>query len=182
MEEEDGEDANDEEMEDGTRRNKFLKRNRIAASKCRQKKKEWVGSLEETKCILENQRSTLESEYNDLVNEVSRMKMQLMNHAACNDPNIDQWIDNEARTFVQKTAAKYQNVGCNGINCCQHRQASMDSKLHPDTKGCTEANMCIYQGKRSIAVKSTEPSTPETVFDHLSDVILDPKASQGAQH
>lgn len=86
---------------DGTRRDKFLERNRIAASKCRQRKKEWVSGLEEAKNGLESQNSQLQMEYNSLLGEVSRMKNQIMAHATCHDPNIDKWIDNEARRFVQ---------------------------------------------------------------------------------
>ncbi|KAI9898758.1 hypothetical protein N3K66_007118 [Trichothecium roseum] len=89
--------------ESSVKRTKFLERNRIAASKCRQKKKEWVHELEETKTELEAQHVHLHREYNSLLEEVSNMKNQLMAHAGCNDANIDQWIDLEARRFVQKT-------------------------------------------------------------------------------
>ncbi|EEU41380.1 uncharacterized protein NECHADRAFT_83404 [Fusarium vanettenii 77-13-4] len=103
------EEEEEEDMDDhqSSKRSKFLKRNRIAASKCRQKKKEWVNNLEETRSELEHQHSTLQTEYNDLLGEVSKMKNQLMQHAGCNDSNINQWIENEARKFVQRTAAEY---------------------------------------------------------------------------
>lgn len=159
---EEEEEDNDEVMEDGSKRTKFLKRNRIAASKCRQKKKQWVSGLEGTKQELEHQRSTLQMEYNDLVNEVSRMKTQLMQHAGCNDSNINMWIDNEARKFVLNTAAKYQNAACNGINCCQHhRQASEDSV-------------------RPMMIKPARSISPEMMnFDHMPDQVLDPRVSFG---
>ncbi|CAI4214814.1 unnamed protein product [Parascedosporium putredinis] len=94
---------------DHTKRDKFLERNRIAASKCRQRKKEWINGLEEAKNGLETQNSHLQMEYNGLLSEVSRMKNQIMAHANCHDPNIDKWIENEARRFVQgPTATEYQ--------------------------------------------------------------------------
>lgn len=83
------------------KRDKFLERNRVAASKCRQRKKEWVSGLEEAKNGLETQNAHLQMEYNGLLGEVSRMKNQIMAHANCHDPNIDKWIENEARRFVQ---------------------------------------------------------------------------------
>jgi cyclic AMP-dependent transcription factor ATF-2 len=83
------------------KRNKFLERNRIAASKCREKKKMFVSELEETKVRLETQHSRLQLEYNSLLGEVSELKHTLMTHAKCDDPNIDSWIANEARKFVQ---------------------------------------------------------------------------------
>ena len=102
--------------DDGSRRDKFLERNRIAASKCRQRKKEWVSGLEEAKNGLETQNSQLQMEYNGLLGEVSRMKNQIMAHASCHDPNIDKWIDNEARRFVQapETGGEFQSGGVGG--------------------------------------------------------------------
>ncbi|KAF4991715.1 hypothetical protein FDECE_13946 [Fusarium decemcellulare] len=150
---EEDEDEDDAADGDDAKRNKFLKRNRIAASKCRQKKKEWVNNLEETRHGLEHQHSNLQMEYNGLVDEVSRMKTQLMQHAACNDANINQWIENEARKFVQRTAAQTQgHPPCDGVNCCHshHRHRSLSSAM-------------------SI------PKTTESEFnyDHMPDSMLD---------
>ncbi|KAK3995622.1 transcription factor atf21 [Cladorrhinum sp. PSN332] len=90
-------------VEDEHKRNKFLERNRIAASKCREKKKMYVSELEETKIGLETQHAHLQMEYNGLLGEVSGLKHHLMAHAKCNDANIDRWLNNEARRFVQTT-------------------------------------------------------------------------------
>ncbi|KAK3945009.1 transcription factor atf21 [Diplogelasinospora grovesii] len=89
--------------EEEQKRSKFLERNRIAASKCREKKKQYVTELEETKLDLEAQHAHLQMEYNGLLGEVSGLKHDLMAHAKCNDPNIDRWLNNEARRFVQTT-------------------------------------------------------------------------------
>lgn len=86
---------------DEERRVKFLERNRIAASKCREKKKLFVSDLEETKIDLEARHAQLQLEYNGLLSEVSGLKHRLMAHAKCGDPNIDSWLSNEARRFVQ---------------------------------------------------------------------------------
>jgi len=88
-------------IEEEHKRSRFLERNRIAASKCREKKKQYVSDLEETKIGLETQHAHLQMEYNGLLGEVSGLKHHLMAHAKCNDPNIDRWLDNEARRFVQ---------------------------------------------------------------------------------
>lgn len=87
--------------EDDARRNKFLERNRVAASKCRQKKKEWMHSLEETKAELEKTHTSLHETLNGLLAEISVMKEHLMMHANCGDQNIDQWFVTEARKFVE---------------------------------------------------------------------------------
>lgn len=87
--------------EEDRRRRKFLERNRIAASKCREKKKQYVSELEETKIGLETHHTHLQLEANALIAEISGLKHRLMAHAKCNDVNIDRWLNNEARKFVQ---------------------------------------------------------------------------------
>lgn len=87
--------------EDSVRRNKFLERNRVAASKCRQKKKEWMHSLEDTKIELEKTHNSLHEILNGLLAEISVMKEHLMIHASCGDQNIDRWFSSEARKFVE---------------------------------------------------------------------------------
>jgi hypothetical protein len=88
--------------EENTKRTKYLERNRIAASKCRQKKKEWAHELEENKTKMEAEHAELQREYGILLGEVSMIKNLLMRHAGCKDHNIDQWIELEAKKFVQK--------------------------------------------------------------------------------
>lgn len=90
--------------EDDSKRNKYLERNRIAASKCRQKKKVWVSDLETQKSDMEAMHSNLQREYAALVEQVTELKTELMGHAGCGDPNIDSWIETEAKRFVQRTA------------------------------------------------------------------------------
>ncbi|KAI0457115.1 hypothetical protein F5B21DRAFT_512949 [Xylaria acuta] len=100
--------ANPKERE-GKRRH-FLQRNRVAAMKCRKKKKEWVNDLEETKCGLESQNTHLHMELDGLVGEASQIRAQLMVHANCNDANIDKWIENEAKRFVIGTGERYDQI------------------------------------------------------------------------
>lgn len=90
-----------DEHEEDHKRSTFLEKNRVAASKCRQKKKEYVSELEDTRSGLEDQNSHLQVEYHGLLGQVTQMKNELMCHASCQDPNIDRWIQNEARKFVE---------------------------------------------------------------------------------
>jgi hypothetical protein len=90
----------------GTRRTNFLERNRLAASKCREKKKVWLDDLEETKVALEARHRGLLIEHDSLLDEVTRMKNSLIGHACCRDPGIDDWIQQEARRFVTRAAER----------------------------------------------------------------------------
>ncbi|KAI1825560.1 hypothetical protein F4861DRAFT_537811 [Xylaria intraflava] len=92
------------------KRKHFLQRNRVAAMKCRKKKKEWVNDLEETKTGLESHNAHLHMELDGLVDEASRIRAQLMVHANCNDSNIDKWIENEAKRFVIGTGERYDQI------------------------------------------------------------------------
>ncbi|KAF9768520.1 hypothetical protein IL306_014197 [Fusarium sp. DS 682] len=130
LKEEEEEDEDDAGLDESAKRSKFLKRNRIAASKCRQKKKEWVSNLEDTRYGLEHENHVLHKQYNGLVDELSTIKNQLMQHASCNDANIDQWLDNEAKKFVQRIAAQskqplpVQTRQGPGDFCSTHRRSS----------------------------------------------------------
>ncbi|KAI0119411.1 hypothetical protein F4814DRAFT_238943 [Daldinia grandis] len=110
-----------------SKRTKFLERNRTAATKCRQKKREWVTDLEEMKCDLENQHNHLQREYSDLKNEITQIKSQLMDHSSCNDPNISKWIDNEAKRFVLGTSEKYDQMLANLSHSPRHISSRQDS-------------------------------------------------------
>ena len=88
------------------KRDKFLERNRVAATKCRQKKKQWVAELEARKVALENQNQYLLEQIKMLQDETGRLKYHLMAHAKCNDPNIDNWLNGEAQRFVTAQAGQ----------------------------------------------------------------------------
>lgn len=82
--------------EDEEKRQKFLHRNRIAAMKCRQKKKDYVARLESLKIRLEMKNFQLRHEQDRLNAEVTDLKVLLMRHANCRDKNIDRWLENSA--------------------------------------------------------------------------------------
>ncbi|KAI3391778.1 hypothetical protein diail_6800 [Diaporthe ilicicola] len=95
------ESEDEEEDEPTDKRKKFLEKNRIAASKCREKKKKWVHELEYSKSHLERHNMELRLEHRGLLNELNQTKSMLMSHAECNDPNITEWLNNQARRIVQ---------------------------------------------------------------------------------
>ncbi|XP_075882487.1 cyclic AMP-dependent transcription factor ATF-7a isoform X2 [Nelusetta ayraudi] len=65
------------------RRQRFLERNRAAASRCRQKRKVWVNSLEKKAEELCNQNVSLSNEVALLRNEVAHLKQLLLAHKDC---------------------------------------------------------------------------------------------------
>uniref|UniRef100_A0ACB8EM25 Cyclic AMP-dependent transcription factor ATF-7 n=1 Tax=Sphaerodactylus townsendi TaxID=933632 RepID=A0ACB8EM25_9SAUR len=65
------------------RRQRFLERNRAAASRCRQKRKIWVNSLEKKAEELTTQNIQLSNEVTLLRNEVAQLKQLLLAHKDC---------------------------------------------------------------------------------------------------
>ncbi|XP_061579476.1 cyclic AMP-dependent transcription factor ATF-2 isoform X2 [Cololabis saira] len=65
------------------KRRKFLERNRAAASRCRQKRKVWVQSLEKKAEDLNSMNGSLQSEVTLLRNEVAQLKQLLLAHKDC---------------------------------------------------------------------------------------------------
>ncbi|XP_024232100.1 cyclic AMP-dependent transcription factor ATF-7 isoform X1 [Oncorhynchus tshawytscha] len=65
------------------RRQRFLERNRAAASRCRQKRKVWVNSLEKKAEELSSMNVSLANEVSLLRNEVAHLKQLLLAHKDC---------------------------------------------------------------------------------------------------
>ncbi|KAK6310094.1 hypothetical protein J4Q44_G00199750 [Coregonus suidteri] len=65
------------------KRRKFLERNRAAASRCRQKRKVWVSSLEKKAEDLNSMNGQLQNEVTLLRNEVAQLKQLLLAHKDC---------------------------------------------------------------------------------------------------
>ncbi|KAJ1862883.1 hypothetical protein LPJ78_004413 [Coemansia sp. RSA 989] len=90
-----GRDMDGEMTPEQQRRQRFLERNRIAASKCRQKKKLWVQELERRAEDVTMQNRTLHIAVAQLKEEVMVLKNQLLAHRNCNCSAIHQYLQAE---------------------------------------------------------------------------------------
>lgn len=77
------------------KRVKFLERNRLAAAKCRTKKKEWTNNLEAAARQASQQTRELQAIVQNLRDEVLHYKTQLMTHQGCECHDIRQYLMNE---------------------------------------------------------------------------------------
>ena len=67
------------------RRSKFLERNRVAASKCRQKKKEWTNNLESRARDLQRENTSLHHIVDSCREEILYLKGEILRHGACKE-------------------------------------------------------------------------------------------------
>ena len=90
----------DPDNPDDVKRSKFLERNRVAASKCRQKKKEWTASLESRVRDLQNCRTQLSVVVDSLKEEVLFLKGELLQHTNCGCTRIREYLSQEVNSMT----------------------------------------------------------------------------------
>lgn len=87
----DGEEDDEDEDDTGTpttKRKRYLERNRIAASKCRAKRKQWIAEMEARERDLEREKSELLAVRERVLMEKMRLREMVLSHAGCGDKAI----------------------------------------------------------------------------------------------
>ncbi|PMD25360.1 hypothetical protein NA56DRAFT_433097 [Hyaloscypha hepaticicola] len=75
--------ANGKKMTDEEKRKNFLERNRVAALKCRQRKKQWLANLQQKVEIYSAENDSLNQQLSALRDEVVNLKTLLLAHKDC---------------------------------------------------------------------------------------------------
>ncbi|KAI9837233.1 MAG: hypothetical protein M1819_000307 [Sarea resinae] len=97
--------------EDDAKRSKFLERNRVAASKCRQKKKEWTGNLEARARDLQNAKNQLSVIASSLRDEVLYLKGEMLKHSSCNCASIREYLNREVTNIANADHSRLPYFG-----------------------------------------------------------------------
>lgn len=92
-------DGDDVELDE--KRRKFLERNRVAASKCRQKKKEWTNNLEERARELQKNKAQLAMLVGSLREEMLYLKGEVLKHNNCNCATMRDYLNREVQSISQ---------------------------------------------------------------------------------
>lgn len=95
--------TNDPTKPEDAKRSKFLERNRVAASKCRQKKKEWTQNLENRARELQKNNNQLRMVVESCRQEVLFLKGELLKHSQCECEAIQTFIKSGASNFADHT-------------------------------------------------------------------------------
>ena len=85
------------------KRSKFLERNRVAASKCRRKKKEWTQNLESRARDLQKSNNMLRLNVESLRAEILFLKGEMLKHNSCDCEQIQSFVKSRANNFLQTT-------------------------------------------------------------------------------
>ncbi|KZF26637.1 hypothetical protein L228DRAFT_235684 [Xylona heveae TC161] len=93
------------------KRSRFLERNRLAASKCRQKKKEWTSNLETRARDLQNEKNQLALMCGSLREEVLYLKGELLKHSSCGCASIRDYLNREVSNLSRSKDAGYSPFG-----------------------------------------------------------------------
>jgi hypothetical protein len=141
-------------------RETHLEKNRVAAHKCRQRKKEFIQSLESRAQDGSIRNKQLKSQVDGLKEELLLLKNQLLGHANCGDINIDRYLKQSASNII-----------------------NMDLKVNPGASTGTEEShewaqtsplggtFSIYSNEESVGEMPASINTPigfdpsETFFD-----------------
>lgn len=84
--------AESQDSEGRAKREKFLERNRMAASKCRQKKKEWENNLETRARELTAEKAHLSAHVASLKAELLYLMGECLKHTGCNCTKIREYL------------------------------------------------------------------------------------------
>ncbi|KAL9046334.1 MAG: hypothetical protein Q9214_000804 [Letrouitia sp. 1 TL-2023] len=93
---------------DDSRRSKFLERNRVAASKCREKKKAWTQNLEEKARNLQKENSSLRLMLDSLRDEMIFLKDEMLKHNNCGCERIEAFLQSSINSFNRSPLLKLE--------------------------------------------------------------------------
>ena len=101
-------DRRDQTNPEDEKRSKFLERNRVAASKCRQKKKEWTSNLESRARELQNNKNQLALMVGSLKDEMIFLRGEMLKHNGCECAGIREYLSKEAQNLAHDGPSSYK--------------------------------------------------------------------------
>ncbi|CEI66695.1 unnamed protein product [Fusarium venenatum] len=113
------------------RRRRILERNRIAATKCRLRKRDEASALASQEQAMEDQNRYLSSCFDSLTAEIYHLKTQLLQHTDCNCILIQKYISNEAKKTVDGLLACPSNFQPDNDTMSPYRRGSCHSGTSP---------------------------------------------------
>lgn len=121
----------EEHLPKDPRRRRILERNRIAATKCRLRKRDEASALASQEQAMEDQNRYLSSCFDSLTAEIYHLKTQLLQHTDCNCVLIQKYISNEAKKTVDGLVACPSTLQPDNDPMSPYRRGSCHSGASP---------------------------------------------------
>ncbi|KAF4987569.1 hypothetical protein FGRMN_10282 [Fusarium graminum] len=113
------------------RHRRVLERNRLAATKCRLRKRDEASALASQEQAMEDQNRYLSSCFDSLTTEIYHLKTQLLQHTDCNCVLIQKYIANEAKKTVDGLTSCCSTVQPDNDPTSPFRRGSCHSGTSP---------------------------------------------------
>ena len=168
--------VNDDGFPGGILHRRALERNRIAAKKCRVRKREEASALASREQALEDQNQYLYTRYKSLSTEIYLLKTELLRHTNCNCTLIQEYITNEARLSMdQFNASPLAMYPCgdatpNNLDNRTRRTSGLDAEALPldDHNPLGDPMTELSSNRRSDELPDNTTITPNLTYSHNS--------------
>lgn len=101
---------------DDVKRSQFLERNRVAASKCRQKKKEWTSNLEQRARELQASKVSLALLVSSLREELLYLRGEALRHTTCDCDSVREYLARHAEATLPRSQVEHAPFTNSGSN------------------------------------------------------------------
>ncbi|KAI7882680.1 hypothetical protein K492DRAFT_57953 [Lichtheimia hyalospora FSU 10163] len=102
-------------IEDDEKRKNFLERNRIAALKCRQRKKQWLNNLQSKVELLTNENEQLQTQVDSMREEIVNLKTLLLAHKDCPLAQQTKMMGNHHHSRVTGAPSSGATMAASGV-------------------------------------------------------------------
>ena len=145
------------------RRSKFLERNRVAASKCRQKKKEWTNNLENRARGLQKENNSLHHIVDSCKEEILFLKGEMLKHSNCGCSEIQDYLQQGAQSYHGLSDRQVKKEASPICSVKSTRSESHSDHGHPQT---------FAYGRSQSRAFSEELSRAQSPSDHNLELLL----------
>ena len=144
---------------DDARRSKFLERNRVAASKCRQKKKEWTQNLEDRARDLQKDKNNLRVLVESLSEELYYLKTQCMEHRDCECDAIQRYLNDPSHILASEDVPFDQKASIDVTSDEQGESLGDRSEMEKQQASNAKAFANDEQALKALLTSSIEHDT-----------------------
>ena len=138
------------------RRSKFLERNRVAASKCRQKKKEWTNNLENRARGLQKENNSLHHIVDSCKEEILFLKGEMLKHSNCNCSEIQDYLQQGAQSYHGLPDRQVKKEASPVCSVQSAQSGSHSDHGHPQRLGYGRSQSRAYSEELSRAQSPTD--------------------------